>query len=208
MIPGAFMDLHAVPGDDLPFRVAAGAALRIIHGASARTGVRFAIAFPGYGADRPGAGATPLDGDRKIIGSKLRVFASGTDALQVLMASDGALARLKAFCVAGTVLPVDPAAVRGHEAYILRRLPSGISKKRKSISEDRQREMREAHRAKLKARQRGLPFLPMRSSGGAVFSLTFERVSVTPGEAEAMRDGEANGYGLSRSESIVALPVF
>jgi hypothetical protein len=88
------------------------------------------------------------------------------------------------------------------EAYLMHRIPSGVSKTRKTIPANVQQALRESARLRRLTQQQGLPFVRMRSSTGHGFRLVIERIA-----AAADIGGTPNGYGLSRTTQLVALPV-
>jgi hypothetical protein len=88
-----------------------------------------------------------------------------------------------------------------YEAFLMHRIPSGVSKAG-PIPIEVKRSMRDKALERRIAQQQHLPFVRMRSSTGNGFRLVIERIAASPDQTD-----DPNGYGLSRSTQIVALPV-
>lgn len=175
--------------DGVPLWDRLGRAWRITHVASRQAGAPFAVAFPGWMREGFGLGAT------------LRVFVRGADVADRLYE---AIERAP-----GVADLVDGSRVRSikgssgaFEAYLMHRIPSGVSKTRKAVPADVEEALHRQARARRLAQQQGLPYVRMRSSTGNGFRLVVERIQVTPAD-----EGIPNGYGLSRATQIVALPI-
>ncbi len=187
MKPSFYFDI-VMAKSDIPEWDVVGQVWRFLHNASAHTKAKFAIAFPQYMEK----GFT--------LGKIVRVFcASREDANAIndwLTKSD-----CLDYGTIGSVSEIKQPV--SYEAYLMKRIPSGISKRETDIAIERRRELQEKRKQRLIAEQASLPFVRMRSSSGNLFKLVFERV-----KASADFCGEPNGYGLSRASSIVAVPVF
>lgn len=183
-----YFDLTMRPDPDIPVWDCIGQVWRMVHVAGVISGVDFAVAFPGWMAE----GFT--------VGNTLRVFAQGAQASERLYDEIEKAPRLLEFAEGSRVRSAKNATA--FEAYMMRRVPSGVSKIRKSIPLDAQLQLQADARARRLAQQQSLPFVRMRSSTGKAFRLTIDRVA-----AAAEHQGRPNGYGLSRSTQIVALPV-
>lgn len=174
----ALADAELAPWDQL------GRVLKLMHGASAASKNPFAIAFP----DWMEKGFT--------LGKRLRVFTLDRDAGEAMQ--EALPPEVEDWCVCSRVRPAP--ATDHYTAYLMHRIPSGISRPNAPDAE-RWRGLQAQARDRRIAQQRSLPFLTMRSSKGHKFRLVIERI-----EASADAGGRPNGYGLSRSTQIVALP--
>ena len=188
-----YFDLTLSPGqagpDEAPAWDRLGRVWRVTHGASRKIGVPFAVAFPGWMREGFGVGPT-LRIFVQDAGSAERLY----DAIERTPGIGGLITGSRVRAVQGTP--------QAFEAYLMHRIPSGISKTRKTIPADVQQTLRESARLRRLTQQQGLPFVRMRSSTGNGFRLVIERVATT-----ADTEGVPNGYGLSRTTQIVALPV-
>ena len=173
---------------DIPHWDCMGQVWRIVHVAGGMTGDAFAVAFPEWMR----SGFT--------LGGTLRVFTRGDDAAQRMYDAIEQAPRFAVFAQGSRVRSVKNA--QAFEAYKMHRIPSGPSKGRKIIDLQAQTMLRERSRRRLLTQQSSLPFVRMRSSSGRGFRLVIERVV-----AKADQQGSPNGYGLSRTTQIVALPV-
>lgn len=182
-----YFDLALRPDEDIPRWDALGAVWRMVHGAGARTGVEFAVAFPKWMARGFSLGDT------------LRIFTQGAQGSETLYDALEDNPRVAQLVQGSRVRGVQDATA--YEAYMMRRIPSGVSKTRKSIALDTSLRLQCQARARRIAQNQHLPFVRMRTSAGHLFRLTVERV-----DAFADQQGRPNGYGLSRATSVVALP--
>lgn len=181
---GAYFDAVALADAELAPWVQLGRILKLMHGASAATRHPFAIAFP----DWMEQGFT--------LGKRLRVFTLDREAGEGLQ--DALSPEVEDWCVSTRVRTAP--ATDHYVAYLMHRIPSGISRPDAPDAQHR-RELQAQARSRRIAQQQALPFLTMRSSKGHKFRLVIERVT-----ASADASGKPNGYGLSRASQIVALP--
>ncbi|MDA8390732.1 MAG: type I-F CRISPR-associated endoribonuclease Cas6/Csy4 [Gammaproteobacteria bacterium] len=188
-----YFDLSLRPGqadpDEAPAWDRLGRVWRIIHVAGRQAGAPFAVAFPGWMRDGFGLGPT------------LRVFVEDGGVADRLYDAIERAPGIGAL-VNGSRVRIVPEAPQSFEAYLMHRISSGISKTRKTIPTDVQQTLRESARLRRLTQQKGLPFVRMRSSTGHGFRLVVERIAAA-GDAK----GVPNGYGLSRTTQVVALPV-
>lgn len=185
-----FFDLVLRPcHDDIPAWDRMGGIWRIVHVAGKRSGVLFAVAFPGW--MREGF----------CLGNTLRVFVSGPGGAELLYDAIDTAPGVQDL-VEGLRVRSIKAAPAAFEAYLMRRIPSGVSKTRKTLPADVELDLHARARQRRLAQQQGLPYVRMRSSTGNGFRLVIERV-----HAQGTEDGVPNGYGLSRATQIIALPV-
>lgn len=177
-------DAHEMPQPAL-----LGAVWRHLHQAAAKAKIPFAVAFP----DWMSKGFT--------MGNRIRVFAEDRSRADSLIE---ALQRIPGYrdIADETRVYVVREGTSRQEAFLMRRLPSGVSKNRKTVSLELAKELQDHARVRRMAEQRGLPFVWMRSSTGHQFKLVVERIGV-----EGDSSGLPNGYGLSRATQIVSLPV-
>lgn len=187
----SFFDLTICTESDIALPLLLGRVWKLVHIASARSKIPFAVAFPGWMAQ----GFT--------FGNRLRVFVQDRDAADALY---DALEAMSGVTDLAEGSRVQSAKGNGaYEAYVMQRLPSSISKGRKSIVMERAEGLQVQARLRRMAQQRGLPFVWMRSSSGHEFKLVVERIAVEAERSEGAT--QPNGYGLSRATQIVALPV-
>jgi CRISPR-associated endoribonuclease Cas6/Csy4 subtype I-F len=183
-----YFDLTLQPDPEIPAWDRMAALWRDVHRASAKSKTPFAVAFPGW----MGEGFT--------LGQTLRVFArgeAGANAIYDVLKSHPQWGDL------ATGSPVKTAASSAaYEAYRMHRLPSGVSKTRRTVPMDVAQALQSKARERRLAQQTAYPFVVMRSSSGHKFRLVVERIA-----ASADQCAEPNGYGLSRATQIVALPV-
>lgn len=188
-----YFDLTMRPGqrgpDEAPSWDRLGRIWRITHGASRNIGVPFAVAFPHWMREGFGLGAI------------LRVFAQDTESAERLYDALERVSGIRDLAEGSRVHSVS-GVPHIFEAYLMHRIPSGISKTRKTLSADTQQILRDNARLRRLTQQQGLPFVRMRSSTGHGFRLVVERIA-----ASVDAQGAPNGYGLSRATQIVALPV-
>lgn len=175
--------------DGTPQAVLLGAAWHHVHQAAVRELIPFAVAFP----DWMTKGFT--------MGNRIRVFTTDSLEADKLLNALGSIHGHQDIAQETMVYRVQDAAFH-YEAYLMRRLPSGVSKNRKTVAIEQAKALQESARMRRMAEQRGLPFVWMRSSTGNQFKLVVERV-IVDGETS----GRPNGYGLSRSTQIIGLPV-
>jgi CRISPR-associated endoribonuclease Cas6/Csy4 subtype I-F len=175
--------------DGIPLWDRLGRVWRITHVASKRVGVPFAVAFPGWMREGFGLGAT------------LRVFVPGADVADRLYEAIEQAPGI-ADLVEGSRVRSLKGVPNAFEAYFMHRIPSGVSKTRKTVPVDVEEALHRQARIRRRAQQQHLPYVHMRSSTGNGFRLVVERVSITQ-----TGEGIPNGYGLSRATQIVALPV-
>ncbi len=183
-----YFDLTIRPDPDIPSWDCLGQVWRMVHGASAASGVEFAVAFPEWMRD----GFT--------LGKMLRIFTQGSPNSERLYDAIERAPRITEFASGSRVRSVKGATA--FEAYMMRRIPSGVSKTVKSLPLDVKVALQDGARMRRLARQQSLPFVRMRSSTGRGFRLVIDRVAASPDQ-----QGRPNGYGLSRMTQIVALPV-
>lgn len=186
-----YFDLTLVEGSPAPGQGTwdgIGKLMRQLHGASARTGVPFAVAFPGWMEK----GFT--------LGRKLRVWGESKEAIESLYdawdATPGATDIAEGGRVRAVMAPTE------FEAFLMHRLPSGISKEERSVPMAVKKELQAKARLRRIAQQSVLPSVAMQSSSGNRFRLVIEKIAAEGGEG-----GKPNGYGLSRKTQVVALPV-
>lgn len=184
-----YFDLKLRPDPDIPEWDRMGALWRFAHQASAASKTPFAVAFPAWMS----AGFT--------LGTVLRVFTRSEDDANAIYEGLEANPRCADLAEGTRVKSVksDPALF---EAYRMHRLPSGVSKARRTVPLDVAQTLQAQARERRLAQQASYPFVVMRSSKGQKFRLVVERIA-----AQADANGEPNGYGLSRTSQAVALPV-
>lgn len=189
----AYFDLTLRSGqggpDEAPAWDRLGRVWRLVHGVSRKQDISFAVAFPYWMQE----GFT--------LGPVLRIFMRDRESAERMY---DAIEQAPGIVdlVTGSRIRRAPEAPAAFEAYIMHRIPSGISKVRKTIPAEVQEILRAAARQRRLTQQQGLPFVRMRSSTGNLFRLVIDRLSAPP-DAQ----GVPNGYGLSRPTQIVALPV-
>ncbi|WP_031574711.1 type I-F CRISPR-associated endoribonuclease Cas6/Csy4 [Acidithiobacillus thiooxidans] len=174
---------------EMPQAVLLGAAWHHLHQAAARAKIPFAVAFP----DWMNKGFT--------MGNRIRVFTEDRPKAEGIVEALQRIPGYQDIADETRVYGVREGASR-REAFLMRRLPSGVSKNRKTIPLEMAKELQDRARVRRMAEQRGLPFVWMRSSTGNKFKLVVERLGV-----EGDASGQPNGYGLSRSTQIIGLPV-
>ena len=180
-----YFDLTLKEDDDIPHWDVAGLVWRMVHVAGATTQTPFAVAFPSWMSN----GFT--------LGNTLRVFTQGEAASEALYDALEKAPRISDFAQGGRVRRANGAT--SFEAYLMRRIPSGI---RGDTNREARMEMQAQARRRRLAQQQHLPFVRMRTSSGKLFRLVIERVAATGQE-----QGRPNGYGLSRASQIAPLPV-
>ena len=181
-------DLKLRPDPDIPVWDRLAAVWRGVHRASAKSGVPFAVAFPEW-----------MQGGFTF-GKVLRVFVRDTEMADTLYDHLENLPGMDDWVEYGRVRPVR--APERFEAYRMHRIPSGVSKARRTVSLERAIVLQQEARKRMIAQQASLPFVVMQSSSGAKFRLVVERLPATGEE-----NGTPNGYGLSRTTQMVAVPV-
>jgi len=192
MKPQVFFDLTQKPDTRSDSWAQIGFFWRKIHCASSVLAIPFAVSFPGW--MQQGFG----------LGSRLRVFFEDTQQ------ADAVFERLAAMPMGGDDEGFESIVSRtrkatnpkGHEAFLMHRISSGISKRSSDIAFEDRLAMQKMARARRIAQQQHLPFVPMGSSSGNKFRLVIERIAADPSQT-----GAPNGYGLSRTSQIIALPV-
>ena len=183
-----YFDVTILPDPDIPAWDCTGKVWRMLHSAGVKSQVEFAVSFPGWMSD----GFT--------LGKDIRFFAQGTPAIERFYDRLEEVPRFDEFAAASRVRQVK--RIESFEAYMMCRLPGGISRARKTIPLDTQQQLREQAKLRRMAEQQHLPFVRMRSSSGTQFRLTIERVA-----ALETHQGKPSSYGLSRATQIVAVPV-
>lgn len=188
MSPKIFVDITLRSDQEIPVWDVMGRVWRGTHSAAARAGVKFAVSFPEYMKNGFG------------LGKKLRVFfgslEDANNALSMLQVTD-----VSEYASISRPVEVD-GAEKPYEAYMMHRIPSGISKRNDGKDESRKEIQFKARKRRL-SQQAHHPFVRMRSSKGLQFRLVFERVPAHKGQ-----QGDPNGYGLSRKSQVIAVPVF
>jgi CRISPR-associated endoribonuclease Cas6/Csy4 subtype I-F len=173
---------------DIPSWVRLAQMWHLVHKASARSNTRFAVAFPHW--MQSGFG----------FGDILRIFTENPTCAEALYGSLETMPQVIDLAVGSRIRPA--ARCDAYEAFLMHRLPSAPSKKRKSVAHERAVELQKDALHRRLVQQQHLPFVRMRSSSGNAFRLVVERITAT-----ADQQGTPNGYGLSRTSQIVALPV-
>lgn len=176
--------------DAVPAWEALSLAWRAVHGASRRTETPFAVAFPRWMRE----GFT--------LGGVMRIFVQGMDVADRLYDAIDEVPQWQAWAYGSRIRKV-PKEPQAYESYRMRRLPSGVSRQRKTITLEEQLALRDRARSRILVQQQGLPFVRMRSSSGNLFRLVIERQYVS-----APTDGVPNSYGLSRATQVVAVPIW
>jgi CRISPR-associated endoribonuclease Cas6/Csy4 subtype I-F len=184
-----YFDLKLRPDPEIPSWDRLGALWRLVHQAGAKSQAPFAVAFPGWMVE----GFT--------LGPVFRVFTRSEAQANTLYDALDANPRC-ADLAEGARVKSAPAGSISFEAYRMHRLPSGVSKDRRTVPLDIAQALQVQARERRLAQQTAHPFVIMRSSTGHKFLLVVERMAA---QADAL--GEPNGYGLSRATQIVALPV-
>lgn len=187
MKPAFYLDIRLARQLDVPGWEIVGRVWHLVHRVAARCRIPFAVAFPNYMKNGYGLGEVlRVFVETKEDGDALREGLLATDCMDY-----GTVGRIEG--VSGMV--------ERYEAYLMHRIPSGISNRDDPTATRRLELQNQAKRRRL-AQQAGLPFVRMRSSSGNRFRLVFERIAVSREQS-----GSPNGYGLSRAKQIVALPV-
>jgi CRISPR-associated endoribonuclease Cas6/Csy4 subtype I-F len=184
----SYTDIRLLSDPEVPLWDRMGRVWHMTHVASARLNLRFAVSFPGWMS----SGFT--------LGETLRVFCSNSDDSKALLSSLESASGYANLVKTAKISTLN-AAPDQYEAYLMHRLPSGISKSG-LISREVKIELQDKAKARRIVQQQHLPFVRMRSSSGNLFRLVVERISANPHQA-----GRPNGYGLSRITQVVALPV-
>lgn len=181
-----YFDLSIIKDAEIAQPVLMGVAWRYVHQASVKASVPFAVAFP----KREEGGFS--------LGGKLRIFTqdmAGSERLYDEIELRTGLTNIASLSRIYTAKDVNV-----FEAYMMKRIPSGVLKTHTNLEQEKIVQAR----AKLRrmAEQRSLPYVWMQSSTSNKFKLVIERVTVS-----ADNKGKPNGYGLSRLSQIIALPV-
>ena len=182
-----YFDLTLLENPEIPVWDVLSRVWRGVHGASVKAQVPFAVAFPRY-----------MNRGFQL-GNVFRVFVSSTEEAERLYDMIDSRDDLKEW-VSGSRIRAASKTDR-YEAYVMHRLSSSTVGLQYRQNEEmlNQQHLR---RTRQLAQQQSLPFVRMRSSTGNAFRLVFERVAVA-----ADASGMPNGYGLSRRNSLVAIPV-
>ena len=160
----------------------------LVHTSAARSGIAYAVSFPRWMLGGFG------------FGDILRVFTADTTSAEALYDPLEQMHQAPDLADGSRVRRAPtPGAC---EAFLMHRIPSAVSKRRKTVSLERAQALREESLRRRIAWQQHLPFVRMRSSSGNAFRLVVERIAANPDQ-----QGIPNGYGLSRASQIVALPV-
>ncbi len=183
-----YFDLRLRPEPDIPSWDRLGRLWHLVHAAGARSETAFAVAFPQW--MRNGFG----------FGDILRVFTTDSARAEALYDALEQMPQAPDLAEGSRVRRAHPSDA--FEAFLMHRIPSGISKHRKTVSLERAQALHQESLRRRIAQQQQLPFVRMRSSSGNAFRLVVERIVANPDQ-----QGAPNGYGLSRASQIVALPV-
>ena len=167
-----------------------GAFWRVLHALCANRGVPFVMGFPEYQL---------FDA---TVGRTLRVyFESRAQAEEIAQAlcDDGKFPDASI----QLIRDISDAERSGTQAvYMMRRMPGKSSTKPGQDGYEEALARQEQLRSKARTLQAGLPYLPMHSSQGHAFRLVLERV-----DREDPVEGMPNGYGLSRRNAMVSVPI-
>ncbi|WP_172437718.1 type I-F CRISPR-associated endoribonuclease Cas6/Csy4 [Acidithiobacillus marinus] len=170
-----------------------GALWKSVHRLSAHHHIPFAVAFPHWMQKRGAPG----------FGDVLRIFTETPESGTKM--HDNLMSESDYSCVLSPVFHAPPdEAIQGWEAFMMLRLPSGVSKTRKSIPLDQAIALQKQAWERRALDLKGKPYvLMMASSSGQRFRLTVDRQVLT---GTSSGGGEPNGYGLSRATQTIALP--
>jgi len=183
-----YFDLTLRRESDIPSWDRLAQLWHLVHKASARSNTRFAVAFPHWMQNGFGFGDT------------LRIFTETPTCAEALYGALETMPRAIDLAAGSSIRRA--ARCDACEAFLMHRLPSAPSKNRKSVALERAVELQQDALRRRLAQQQQQPFVRMRSSSGNAFRLVVERIAAT-----ADQQGTPNGYGLSRTSQIVALPV-
>lgn len=180
-----YFDLSIIPDEMMPRNMVMSKLWRELHRAGAHANTSFAVAFPRYGENG--------------LGSVLRVFAGNAADARFLQEYMGRLTVVRDYAYTSDILVTHS---QRYEAFMMARITSGPSKAYKRSRQDVATEVQRLARDRRIRAQRHLPFAHMTTSTNLHFRLVVNRVSL-----DADSFGLPNGYGLSRSTQVVALPV-
>jgi len=183
-----YFDLRLSRDPDIPAWERLGRLWHLVHSAASRSAVPFAVSFPLWMQGGFGFGET------------LRLFTPDQAHAESLYDALEKAPQAADLAERSRIRKVH--ATQTFEAFLMHRIPSGPSKARKNVDLERAQELREQALRRRIAQQHHLPFVRMRSSSGHAFRLVVERIAATGTET-----GAPNGYGLSRTSQVVALPV-
>ena len=183
-----YFDLRLRRDPDIPAWERLARLWHLVHSAASRSAVPFAVSFPFWMQGGFGFGET------------LRLFTPDSSRAESLY--DALEKAPQAADLADGSRIRKAHAPQTFEAFLMHRIPSGPSKPRKNVELERAKELRDQALRRRIAQQQHLPFVRMRSSSGHAFRLVVERVA-----ASGTETGAPNGYGLSRTSQIVALPI-
>lgn len=169
-----------------------GTLWKSVHRLSAHHHIPFAVAFPHWMQKRGAPG----------FGDVLRIFTETRDG--GIKIHDNLMAEGDDHCTLSPLSPVPPdEAIQGWEAFLMLRLPSGVSKTRKNIPMDQAKVLQKKAWERRVLDLKDKPYVLMTaSSSGQCFRLTVDRQMLTGTSS----GGEPNGYGLSRATQTIALP--
>lgn len=160
-----------------------------------RHGADYALAFPEMGA-KPG------------LGDRVRVFGAGRDELAAL--ADRLVADRRFDDYAAIRMPHDIGRAQSYEAYMHVRIRTPLTQQRCQRMSEEQARVRSEIAQRVRERrlqyvkERGLPYLRLRSgSQQREFRYYIERIPCAPDGQDSLPDG----YGLSRPNIVVPLPV-
>ncbi len=183
-----YFDLRLRRDPDIPAWERLARLWHLVHSAGARSAVPFAVSFPFWMQGGFGFGET------------LRLFTPDQAHAESLYDALEKAPHAADLAEGSRIRKVH--APQTFEAFLMHRIPSGPSKVRKNVELERAQELRQQALRRRIAQQQHLPFVRMRSSSGRTFRLVVERIAASGSET-----GAPNGYGLSRTSQIVALPV-
>jgi len=189
MKPSVYSDVIIRPEQDTPHWDRLRRPWWAIHGISRQHEIPFAIAFPEWMENGFG------------LGYRMRLFFENAEQADTFLDHlDAWQAREEYLSEISRIRKIGHPC--SYEAYMQRRISSGISKTG-AIPLDVKQSLRDQARQRRIRQQEGLPFVRMRSANGNEFRLVLDRVQVNPSQT-----GRPNSYGLSRATQIVALPVW
>lgn len=183
-----YFDLRLRRDPDIPVWDRLGRLWHLVHSAASRSAVPFAVSFPFWMQGGFGFGET------------LRLFTPDQAHAESLYDALEKAPHAADLAEGSRIRKVH--APQTFESFLMCRIPSGSSKARKNVEFERAQELRQQALRRRIAQQQHLPFVRMRSSSGHAFRLVVKRIAASGAET-----GAPNGYGLSRTSQIVALPV-
>lgn len=174
---------------DSPMHIRIAKVFSLVHH-RIRDGQKLAVGFPTM-LDLPG------------LGDSIRIFAeslSDIKELQEFLINTSNFEYIASFSFAN---PVPEDKVVGYEYYARFRIPCKKNSKKFSKDPEAQTKQEQLRRKRL-AMSASLPFVNVRSASTArPFKLFIEKGNCVRG-----LQGEPDGYGLSRKQNIISLPVF